>query len=192
VLPCSSTSNSSARRASPLRQRFREVAAICASNRAPPEAKTKTPSLPKGYLRSTGGACAAHPCVGLHAEGQRKTHQAFRGPKNGQQHEPVEVLQSGHACIVVERVEKPTDNSFTRSVVVQGRYRGGRRSRSWVAVSTKQPSGQGHDARLCRRATVPIYLAAVSCIGLTGPPLACVLCPSTMPAFPTPLRRAQA
>ena len=52
---------------------------------------------------------------GGHRTIQRNADQAFHGPKSGRQYDIVGVLQGGHAaCILVERVEKATDNSNLR------------------------------------------------------------------------------
>jgi hypothetical protein len=48
---------------------------------------------------------------------RRKADQAFRGPKSGRLSERCRLLQGGHdACILVERVEKATDNRSARSL----------------------------------------------------------------------------
>src|SRR5258705_12850141 len=46
---------------------------------------------------------------------QRKADRAFRGLKSGREYDIPGLLRGGHtACILVERVEKPTDNRPAR------------------------------------------------------------------------------
>jgi len=64
---------------------------------------------------------------GGHRTIQRNADQAFHGPKSGRQYDIVGVLQGGHAaCILVERVEKATDNKTSHQLraVLEGTTKG--------------------------------------------------------------------
>jgi len=55
-----------------------------------------------------------HPVWGRTQEIRHGGDQAFRGRKSGHQNECISLLQRGHTrCILVERVDNPTDNNST-------------------------------------------------------------------------------
>src|SRR5712671_6870766 len=107
-----SASISRARRCSRLRRHFREGAAIRTPFIEHLDVKAETrPGPPWCVTKGTEAACGRSTAHNRTRKTQRRGHQAFRGPKNGRRYDLAGVLQAGHAaCILVERVEKATDN----------------------------------------------------------------------------------